>query len=186
MARGLNAVIVQSRPTADTFWSSDLEPWSKYLTGTQGQDPGYDPLAFAVERAHERNLEFHAWFNPYRVSMDTDCDALVPAHPARIHPEWAVAYGGKLYYDSGLPEVRGHVEHVIMDVVGRYDIDAVHFDDYFYPYPVEGEESPDSETFAMYGDGFDDIGDWRRHNIDLLVSELSQRFHTAKPRVSSA
>jgi len=180
VARGLNAVILQVRPTADTFWPSDLEPWSKYLTGTQGQHPGYDPLAFAVRQAHIRNLEFHAWFNPYRVSMDTDREALAPSHPARTHPDWVVEYGGKLYFDPGIPAVRAHVENVIMEVVTRYGIDAVHFDDYFYPYPVAGEEFPDSDTFAQYGTGFDDIGDWRRHNVDLLVSELDARIHAAK------
>ena len=183
VARGLNAVIVQVRPTADTFWPSDLEPWSKYLTGTQGKDPGYDPLAFAVEQAHERNLEFHAWLNPYRVSMDTNRDALVATHPARQHPDWVESYGGKLYYNPGIPAVREHVEDVIMETVTRYDIDAVHFDDYFYPYPVAGQTFPDSDTFAQYGTGFDDVGDWRRNNIDLLVSELDQRIHSAKPWV---
>ncbi|HEY7044503.1 MAG TPA: family 10 glycosylhydrolase, partial [Nocardioidaceae bacterium] len=131
--RGLNAVIVQVRPTADAFWPSPIEPWSKYLTGTPGQDPGYDPLAFAVREAHARNLEFHAWFNPYRVSMDTDRDALAPNSPAREHPDWVVEYGGKLYYNPGIPAARHLVEDAIMDAVEKYDIDAVHFDDYFYP-----------------------------------------------------
>jgi uncharacterized lipoprotein YddW (UPF0748 family) len=183
VARGLNSVVVQVRPTADTFWPSDREPWSRYLTGTPGKDPGYDPLAFAVRQAHQRNLEFHAWFNPYRVSMDTDRDALAPDSPARTHPDWVVAYGGKLYYDPGLPAVRRHVEAVIIEAVRRYDIDAVHFDDYFYPYPSGGQDFPDAETFATYGEGFDDIGDWRRHNTDLLVSELNRRIHAAKPWV---
>ena len=142
VGRGLNAVVLQVRPTADSFWPSRFEPWSKYLTGTQGQSPGYDPLAFAVREAHSRNLELHAWFNPYRVSMDTNRDALVPTHPARVHPEWAVPYGGKLYYNPGIPAVRKLVEDAIMDAVKRYDIDAVHFDDYFYPYPVGTLRSP--------------------------------------------
>jgi uncharacterized lipoprotein YddW (UPF0748 family) len=183
VGRGLNAVVVQVRPTADAFWPSSIEPWSKYLTGTQGQDPGYDPLAFAVREAHERNLEFHAWFNPYRVSMDTNRDALVATHPARVHPEWVFAYGGKLYYDPGIPAVRALVEDAIMDAVENYDVDAVHFDDYFYPYPVAGQAVPDDASFATYGAGFTDRGAWRRHNTDLLVSELSQRIHDAKPWV---
>ena len=183
VARGLNSVIVQVRPTADTFWPSDLEPWSKYLTGTQGKDPGYDPLAFAVEQAHQRNLEFHAWLNPYRVSMDTNRDALVASHPARVHPDWVEAYGGKLYYNPGIPEVRRLTEDVIMETVTRYDIDGVHFDDYFYPYPVAGQAFPDSDTYAQYGAGFDNLADWRRHNTDLLISELDQRIHAAKPWV---
>ncbi|QNN53025.1 glycoside hydrolase family 10 protein [Nocardioides mesophilus] len=182
-ARGLNAVVVQVRPTADTFWPSDLEPWSRYLTGTPGGDPGYDPLAFAVEQAHARNLEFHAWFNPYRVSMNTDREALAPDHPARRHPDWLVSYGGKLYYNPGIPAVRRHVEDVILEATTRYDIDAVHFDDYFYPYPAGGVDFPDADTYATYGDGFDTVGDWRRHNTDLLVSELDQQIHAVKPWV---
>ena len=183
VGRGLNAVVLQVRPTADAFWPSRFEPWSKYLTGAQGQSPGYDPLAFAVREAHARNLELHAWFNPYRVSMDTNRDALVPTHPARVHPEWAVPYGGKLYYNPGIPAVRRFVENAIMDAVKRYDIDAVHFDDYFYPYPVGTTPFPDDEAFAEYGDGFTDREDWRRNNVDLLVSELDERIHDAKPWV---
>jgi uncharacterized lipoprotein YddW (UPF0748 family) len=181
--RGLNAVVVQVRPTADAFWPSDVEPWSKYLTGTQGQDPGYDPLAFAVREAHARNLEFHAWFNPYRVSMDTNRDALIPSHPASVHPDWVVAYGGKLYYNPGIPAARTLVEDAIMDAVEKYDIDAVHFDDYFYPYPVAGQAFPDDDTFAQYPDGYTDKADWRRHNINLLITELGDRIHAIKPWV---
>ncbi len=185
--RGLNAVIVQVRPTADTFWPSGLEPWSRYLTGTPGGDPGYDPLGFAVEAAHARNLEFHAWFNPYRVSMNTDRSQLAPDSPAARHPEWVHAYGGKLYYDPGLPQVRRLTEDVILEVVREYDVDGVHFDDYFYPYPVAGQEFPDAATFAAHGDGFPDtpegLADWRRHNTDLLISELDEQVHAAKPWV---
>ena len=181
--RQLNAVVVQVRPTADTFWPSDLEPWSKYLTGTQGKDPGYDPMAFAVREAHRRNLEFHAWFNPYRVSMDTNREALVPSHPARQHPDWVVAYGGKLYYNPGIPAVRALVEDVILEAVTRYDIDAVHFDDYFYPYPVSGVAFPDDDTYAQYGAGYATKADWRRANVDALVQELDARIHAAKPWV---
>ena len=186
-ARGLNAVVLQVRPTADTFWPSKIEPWSRYLTGTAGADPGYDPLAFAVHAAHARDLELHAWFNPYRVAMNTDRAALAPDSPAAQHPDWVVPYGGKLYYDPGLPQVRRLVEDVVMEAVRRYDLDGVHFDDYFYPYPVAGQPFPDDATFATYGDGFPATAagraDWRRHNNDLLVSELSDRIHAAKPWV---
>jgi uncharacterized lipoprotein YddW (UPF0748 family) len=187
VSRGLNTVVLQVRPTADTFWPSRYEPWSKYLTGTPGQDPGYDPLRFAVREAHARNLELHAWFNPYRVSMDTDRSALPANSPAAEHPDWVKAYGGKLYYDPGLPQVRSLVEHVVMDVVDRYDVDGVHFDDYFYPYPVAGQVFDDDATFAAHGDGFPDTAqgraDWRRHNNDLLVSQLDRKIHRAKPWV---
>jgi uncharacterized lipoprotein YddW (UPF0748 family) len=183
VARRLNAVVLQVRPTADTFWPSRLEPWSKYLTGTQGQDPGYDPLRFAVRQAHKRNLEFHAWFNPYRVSLDTDRSALAPGNPARVHPDWVVAYGGRLYFNPGVPAVRKHIENVIMEVVNRYDVDAIHLDDYFYPYPSGKTAFPDAATFAKYGAGFANRADWRRHNVDLLISELNTRIHAAKPWV---
>ncbi|HEY3502375.1 MAG TPA: family 10 glycosylhydrolase [Actinocatenispora sp.] len=176
----LNAVMLQVRPTADAFWPSRYEPWSQYLTGTQGVDPGYDPLEFAVTEAHKRNLQLHAWFNPYRVSMQTDPTKLVDWHPARKHPDWVFAYGPKLYYNPGIPEVRRFVEDAILDAT-RYDIDGVHFDDYFYPYPVAGATLPDADTYARYGAGFDRIEDWRRHNIDLLVSEMRHRVHAAKP-----
>ena len=179
----LNAVICQVRPTADAFWPSDHEPWSQYLTGTQGQDPGYDPLAFQLAEARKRNLEYHAWFNPYRVSMQTDPAELVPDHPARVHPEWVWAYGPKLYYDPGIPEVREFVQDAMLEAVEKYDIDAVHFDDYFYPYPVGGEDYPDADTYARYGRGIDTIEDWRRDNINLLVREMHDRIHELKPWV---
>lgn len=179
---GLNAVIVQVRPTADAFWPSRFEPWSMYLTGTQGGDPGYDPLAFQIEAAHERNLEYHAWFNPYRVAM-TEKPTLVEDHPARVHPEWVWPFGGKLYYDPGLPEVRAFVQDAMMDAISRYDVDGAHFDDYFYPYPVAGQTIPDEATYSAHSDGVTPIEDWRRENINLLVSEMHERIRAEKPWV---
>jgi uncharacterized lipoprotein YddW (UPF0748 family) len=182
--RKLNTVIVQIRPTADAFWPSPIEPWSQYLTGVPGQDPGYDPLEFLVREAHARNLEFHAWFNPYRVAMHGNRDQLAPNHPGRAHPEWITTYGGRLYYNPGIPEVRRLVEDAIMDAVLRYDIDGVHFDDYFYPYPVAGQVFDDEATYQQYGAGqFPVKADWRRNNVDLLIQELDQRIHQAKPWV---
>jgi uncharacterized lipoprotein YddW (UPF0748 family) len=186
-ANGMNAVVLQIRPSADAFWPSPHEPWSKYLTGTQGVSPGYDPLAFAVRAAHRRNLELHGWFNPYRVANDDDVRALDPAHPARVHPEWRVAYGGKLYYNPGVPAARRFVERAILDAVSNYDLDAVHFDDYFYPYPT-GERFPDQDAFRMYGDRFPDtaagLADWRRQNVNLLIREMDQRIANLKPWVT--
>ncbi|ACQ80026.1 protein of unknown function DUF187 [Beutenbergia cavernae DSM 12333] len=179
----LNAVFVQVRPTADAFWPSPHEPWSQYLTGVQGQDPGYDPLAFIVEETHKRNLELHTWYNPYRVSMQADPAQLVPEHPARVHPDWIWPYGGKLYFDPGLPETQEHIQAAILHSVENYDIDGVHFDDYFYPYPVAGQTIPDAETYATYGAGFDDVGDWRRHNVDTFISSISARIKQVKPWV---
>jgi uncharacterized lipoprotein YddW (UPF0748 family) len=180
--RRLNTVIVQVRPTADAFWPSSVEPWSEWLTGVQGQDPGYDPLAFLVAEAHARNLEFHAWFNPYRVAMHADPARLSPQNPARLHPDWVVPYGGRLYYNPGIPAVREHVENAIMDAVLRYDIDGVHFDDYFYPYPVAGQQFDDEATYQQYGAArFPRKADWRRDNNDRLIQELDQRIHAVKP-----
>jgi uncharacterized lipoprotein YddW (UPF0748 family) len=187
-----NAVIVQVRPTADAFWPSPHEPWSEFLTGVRGQDPGWDPLAYLVAESHKRNLEFHAWFNPYRISMPDgagpDVNKLAPGHPAREHPDWAVAYpvnaaGSRLYYNPGIPEVRQFVQTAMMDAVTKYDIDGVHFDDYFYPYPAAGQDFGDAATFAQYGAGFINKADWRRHNIDLLVQEMNQKIKAAKPWV---
>ncbi|WP_418275217.1 glycoside hydrolase family 10 protein [Isoptericola jiangsuensis] len=179
----LNAVFVQVRPTADAFWPSPYEPWSEYLTGTQGQDPGFDPLEFMVAETHARNLELHAWYNPYRVSMQSDPTRLVAEHPARRHPDWGWEYGGKLYFDPGKPEAREHIYLAILHSVGHYDLDGVHFDDYFYPYPVSGQEIPDADTYATYGAGFAGIEDWRRHNVDTFVREMSVRIKQIKPWV---
>ncbi|AZQ70831.1 hypothetical protein EKH77_05990 [Streptomyces luteoverticillatus] len=183
VARRLNTVILQIRPTADAFWPSRFEPWSEYLTGVQGRSPGWDPLAFAVREAHKRRLELHGWFNPYRVANHTDPGRLVPTHPARIHPEWAVPYGGKLYYNPGLPEVRRFVQDALLDAVWRYDLDGVHFDDYFYPYPVAGQAFDDTAAYERYGAGFPDRAAWRRDNIDRLVRETGERIKRRKPHV---
>lgn len=194
VATRMNAVIVQIRPTADSFWPAALEPWSRYLSGTAGVDPGWDPLAFAIEEAHARNLEFHAWFNPYRISMPgateagVDLTKLPANHPVRDHPEWTVPYpvnnaGGRLYYNPGIPAVRQFVQDAVLDAVARYDIDGVHFDDYFYPYPAAGQDFADETTFVEHGAGWASKADWRRNNIDLLIQEMSQRIKETKPWV---
>ncbi|MGW2150252.1 glycoside hydrolase family 10 protein [Nonomuraea bangladeshensis] len=180
--RGLNSVFVQIRPAADAFWPSPFEPWSEYLTGKQGQDPGYDPLGFAVEETHKRGLAFHAWFNPYRVSMQADPAKLHPDHPGRKHPDWIVPFGGKLYYNPGMPEVRKFCQDAMMDAVTRYDIDGLHFDDYFYPTNTTAFD--DSAAFAQYGAGFPDLAAWRRNNVDLMVQEMQQRVLQAKPDIA--
>ncbi|MDB1088986.1 family 10 glycosylhydrolase [Streptomyces sp. ACA25] len=177
----LNTVFLQVRPSADALWPSPHEPWSEWLTGEQGRDPGWDPLEFAVTEAHRRGLDLHAWFNPYRIAMHDDLGRLVPGHPARQHPEWVVPYGGRLYYNPGLPEVRAFTQEAMLHAVENYDIDGVHWDDYFYPYPVGSEEFDDNDAFARHGDGFTDRAAWRRNNIDLLVSEMRQQVKRAKP-----
>ncbi|MFG3042554.1 glycoside hydrolase family 10 protein [Streptomyces sp. NPDC048330] len=181
LALGFNALFVQIRPTADAFWPSAFEPWSEWLTGTQGQNPGYDPLAFMIETAHQRGLAFHAWFNPYRVSMQSDPSKLDPRHPARTNPEWTRSYGGKLYYDPGVPAARRFCQEAMLDAVRRYDIDGVHFDDYFYPYPVAGSDFPDEETFRVHGSGYADKAAWRRANVDLMVREMRDAVRAVRP-----
>ncbi|MFF3908807.1 glycoside hydrolase family 10 protein [Streptomyces sp. NPDC001848] len=179
--RRLNTVFFQVRPAADALWPSPYEPWSQYLTGVQGRDPGWDPLGTAVTEAHARGLQLHAWFNPYRIALHTDVSRLAARHPAREHPDWVVAYGGKLYYNPGLPEVRAFVEDAILDAVRRYPVDGVHFDDYFYPYPVAGEDFDDADAYEEYGDDFPSRADWRRDNIDLLVRETASRVRQTRP-----
>ncbi|MFG2266149.1 glycoside hydrolase family 10 protein [Streptomyces sp. NPDC048720] len=177
----LNTVILQVRPTADALWPSPYEPWAQYLTGTQGQDPGWDPLGTAVREAHARGLELHAWFNPYRVANHTDLGRLAASHPARLHPDWVVPYGGKLYYDPGLPEVRAFVQRAMLDAVARYPVDAVHFDDYFYPYPVAGQTFDDDASYDRYGGDFAARADWRRDNIDRLVRGMAAGIRRVRP-----
>ncbi|AXI80652.1 glycoside hydrolase family 10 protein [Peterkaempfera bronchialis] len=176
----LNAVFLQVRPAADAFWPSQYEPWSTYLTGTQGRYPGWDPLGTAVTEAHRRGLQLHAWCNPYRISTGDRLDALAPAHPARVNPDWVVSHAGKLYYNPGLPEVRDHVVSSVLDAVRRYPLDGLHFDDYFYPYPVKGRRFDDDAAFDEYGDGLDRAA-WRRRNTDLLVSGIHDRLRTLRP-----
>jgi len=178
----LNAVFLQIRPAADAFWPSPLEPWSQYLTGTQGGNPGYDPLAFAVTEAHARNLELHGWFNPYRVSTQGDVTRLAAGHPARRNPSWVERYDGKLFYNPGVPAARQHTVNAIMDAVTRYDLDGVHFDDYFYPYPVSGQTFDDAAEYTAYGAGRS-LADWRRSNVDMMVQEVGTRIRQAKPHV---
>ncbi|MBL3665900.1 family 10 glycosylhydrolase [Streptomyces sp. M2CJ-2] len=177
----LNTVILQVRPTADALWPSPYEPWSAYLTGTQGTHPGWDPLGTAVTEAHARGLELHAWFNPYRVAPHTDPARLAATHPARRNPDWVVPYDRKLYYNPGLPEVRAFVVDAMLDAVRRYPVDAVHFDDYFYPYPVAGQTFDDDTAYDIHGGAFPDRAAWRRDNIDRLVRETAARVREVRP-----
>ncbi|MBB2915011.1 uncharacterized lipoprotein YddW (UPF0748 family) [Streptosporangium becharense] len=180
--RRLNAVFVQVRPASDALYKSELEPWSQYLTGTAGKNPGWDPLPFLIAEAHRRGLEFHAWFNPYRAS-EGDVGGLPANHPARRHPEWIVKYEGRAYYNPGLPAVREHVTGVIKDVVSRYDVDGIHFDDYFYPYPgSSGAKFADDAAFAKYGKGAA-LADWRRANVNKLVAQVDEVVHETKSHV---
>jgi len=188
----LNAVIFQVRPAADALYTSTLEPWSVYLTGRNGRapDPDWDPLAFAVAEAHRRGLELHAWFNPYRAKFRGDPGPLSSRHVSRTMPSVVKRYGAYLWMDPGEPSVRAHTTKVIIDVVRRYDIDGVHIDDYFYPYPEpdrRGREIPfpDDNSWNRYrkGGGTLDRDDWRRRNVDLLVEQLYREIKKTKPWV---
>ncbi len=181
---GINAVIFQVRPEGDALYASRLEPWSRFLTGVQGQAPQplWDPLQFMIDECHERGMEFHAWINPYRVKT-TLSTKLASNHVYNIHPEWFVTYGDQLYFDPALPESRRHICMVVSDIVSRYDVDAIHMDDYFYPYPIPGKDFPDDASFARYGGRFTNKGDWRRNNVNILVRELHERIREIKPWV---
>ena len=188
---GLNAIILQVRPAADALYASALEPWSEYLTGEQGRapSPAYDPLAFWVEQAHRRGLELHAWFNPYRARHTTARTALAPPHVGLVRPEWVRTYGEMLWMDPGEEGAAAHTLAVMTDVLRRYDVDAVHIDDYFYPYPVtrEGAEVPfpDEAAWSRYRAEGGSLGreDWRRANVDNLVQAMYREVHRIKPHV---
>lgn len=184
-ALGCNAVIVQIRPAADAFYPSPYEPWSRFLTGRQGQapEPYYDPLSFMVAETHRRNMEFHAWFNPFRALTDSKKNPNPANHITKQHPGWIISYGGKSYINPGEPEARDYVIKVITDVVKRYDIDGVHIDDYFYPYRIAGVEFGDQKSYAAYGKKFNDKGDWRRDNVNDFIKTLHQEIKALKPYV---
>ncbi len=170
---GMNTVIVQVRPASDAFYPSVFEPWSQWLTGVQGQAPVpyYDPLEFMISETHKRGMEFHAWMNPYRAVFNIRNSSIAPAHISRIHPEWFLTYGEKKYFDPGNKDAQQYVLEVVRDVVKRYSVDAIHFDDYFYPYPIPGKIFPDHASFAKYGNGMS-RDDWRRSNVDSIILKL--------------
>jgi len=181
----INTIVFQARPTADAFFLSPLEPWSKYLTGVQGKRPApyYDPLQFIIEEAHRRCMEVHVWLNPYRVLNGNGINSLSKDHLFNKQRDLFVNYGGKYYFDPGLDETRDFLNQVVKDMVERYDIDAIHFDDYFYPYPVDGKDFPDNETFKKFPRGYTNKADWRRNNVNLVIEELYKTIKEAKPWV---
>ncbi len=182
---GINAVVFQVRPSADSFYYSTYEPWSRYFSGEQGRYPKsyFDPMSFMIEACHARNMEFHAWLNPYRVTAG-ESEVLHNSHVYHEHPEWFVKYGKQIYFDPGLPECRDFICKVVKDIVLRYDVDAIHMDDYFYPYPVAGENFPDDNSFARYASrqGFskNQRGDWRRNNVNLLIEQIKKTILSTK------
>ena len=181
---GMNAVIVQVRPATDAFYPSPYEPWSQWLTGAQGRPPVpfYDPLQFMIEEAHKRGFEFHAWCNPYRANFSIGKASIAPAHITRLHPEWFIRYGNTLYFDPGNKDGQQWVENVIRDIVKRYDVDAIHMDDYFYPYRIPGKEFEDTDSYRLYGNGRN-REDWRRSNVDSIIAKLNLVIKEEKPWV---
>jgi uncharacterized lipoprotein YddW (UPF0748 family) len=180
---GMNAMIVQIRPATDAFYPSQYEPWSEFLTGKQGQPPVpyYDPLEFMVAETHKRGMEFHAWMNPYRAVFNIGTSSIAPNHITRIYPNWFLTYGDKKYFDPGNKEVQQFVTNVVKDVVSRYAVDAVHFDDYFYPYRIAGKEFPDNAKYLQYGNGMNK-DDWRRSNVDSIILMLSKTIKKENPK----
>ncbi len=183
----MNTIVLQVRPAADAFYASPLEPWSKWLTGIQGQAPVpfYDPLEFAIRECRKRGIDIHVWLNPYRAETDIESNTLSANHPAKRNPDWFVTYGKLRYFNPGLPQTRNHVARVVGDLVRRYDIDAIQFDDYFYPYPISGLDFPDQDAFLRFPRRFlpHQKADWRRDNVDMIIKQLSDTIKAIKPWV---
>ena len=184
-ANSINAVVGQVRASSDAFYKSKISPWSEWLTGTQGKAPDndFDPLQFMVDECHERNMEFHAWFNPFRAVSHTRFSSVAKDHISNTKPEWFFTYGNSKYYNPGIPAVRKYICEVVKEVVENYDIDGVHFDDYFYPYTIEGQKIPDAKQYTKNNRGCTSLDDWRRDNINLLIQEVSQTIKTVKKHV---
>lgn len=180
---GINAIIFQIRPSADAFYKSKNEPWSEWLTGEQGKKPGFDPLKFVIKECHKRNMELHAWFNPFRAFAKGQDTLLSDKHIGQRQPDWLVKYHYGQYLNPGIPAVRNYLVQEIMWVVKKYDIDGIHFDDYFYPYPVNGQPFEDDHTYKQYQNGFTNKGDWRRANIDNFISTLRANINAEKKYV---
>lgn len=183
-AIGINAIIFQVRPTADALYYSEYEPSSHWLTGTQGDSLTWDPLQWTIEQAHARNMEVHVWLNPYRVNLaKTDTSMISADHIWRKHPEWFWEYNKQWYFDPGLDVTREWICTIVQDIIQRYDIQAIHMDDYFYPYPQGKQALPDTTTFAKYPRGYDDIRAWRRNNVNLAIQDISATIRECKDSV---
>ncbi|HAI76396.1 MAG TPA: hypothetical protein DCM08_09120 [Microscillaceae bacterium] len=183
--KGFNTLVFQVRSAADALFNSPLEPWSAVLTGTAGKapDPLYDPLAVVIEECHARQMELHAWINPYRAVSNVEKNQLPNDHVSYLHPEWFITYDNKKLFDPGLPEVRGYLSHLIGDIARRYDVDGIHFDDYFYPYPVAGQAFADSASFAAHNPQGLALADWRRDNVDRLIAMVHDTLQAIKPHI---
>ncbi len=181
---GVNAIIFQVRPECDALYKSSIEPWSRFLTSTQGvaPQPYWDPLAWMIQECHKRGMELHAWINPYRAKTKTT-NELASNHVAIKHPEWIFTYDGLYLLNPAIPACRDYICEVVRDIVKRYDIDGLHIDDYFYPYPVAGVPIPDDREFRTYNNGYTNRGDWRRNNVTLFMEQLYNTIKQEKPWV---
>lgn len=179
---GVNAIIFQVRPECDALYVSDIEPWSRFLTGRQGINPGWDPLQWMIDESHKRGMELHAWINPYRAKTKNTFE-MANNHIAIKHPDYVFAYDGQLILNPGMPECRDYICNVVRDIVSRYDVDGLHIDDYFYPYPVKGQKIPDADIYNMNNNGISNINDWRRDNVNVFVKQLGETIHEVKPWV---
>ena len=184
MKDGVNAIIFQIRPECDALYQSNIEPWSRFLTGKQGVAPSpyWDPLQWMVTECHKRGMELHAWINPYRAKTKTTHE-LDSRHVAVRHPEWVFEYDDQYILNPAIPECRNFICHVVGDIVRRYDVDGLHIDDYFYPYPAAGQTIPDDQLFRSNPRGFTNKGDWRRDNVNIFIRQLSDTIHQNKPWV---
>jgi uncharacterized lipoprotein YddW (UPF0748 family) len=181
-ATGINAVFIQIRSQCDALYQSSIEPWSADLTGTQGKSPNpiWDPLQFMIEECHKRGMEFHAWINPYRaVATASQLSSFSNEHVAKKNPSWILTVGTVIILNPGLQQVRDHITSVITDVVSRYDIDGIHFDDYFYPSGTINDNS----TYTTDPRGFTNVADWRRDNVNLLIRNVYDTIKALKPWV---
>ena len=181
---GVNAIIFQVRPECDALYASDLEPWSRFLTGQQGKAPSpyWDPLQWMIDQCHARSMELHAWINPYRAKTK-GTTSLSVNHVVIRHPERCFDYDGLTILNPGIAENRDYICEVARDIVTRYDVDGIHMDDYFYPYPVAGVPIPDDQQFRQFNNGIQDRGDWRRNNVNLFIKQFYETVHQAKPWV---
>lgn len=181
VAIGINAIVFQVRPTADALYISGFEPSSHWLTGKQGAPLSWDPLAWTIEQAHNRGMEVHVWLNPYRVNLaKTDTSMLAPDHIMRRCPNWFWEYNKQWYFDPGLEVTREWICTIVQDIITRYPVQAIHMDDYFYPYPAGKLQLPDSATFAQHPRGFEDIKEWRRNNVNLAIQDISRTIHECR------
>lgn len=181
---GLNAAMVQVRAASDAFYARSTEPWSEWLNGTQGKspEPYYDPMEFMIQESHKRNIEFHAWLNLSRGTHKVS-KSIADNHITRVHPEWFFKYDNHLLFNLGLPEVREYIIGIVRNMVKFYDVDGIHFDDYFYPYTVTGQRINDDDAFRKYGGSFTTVEDWRRYNVDETIKGIASAITAEKPRV---